>query len=76
VGGGPIRLAPELAAELVRRPVAVIATGGGILPARAAKEATATILRRGGGSGCGRSSARRRARQGTRLRAQLHPRGL
>jgi ABC-type uncharacterized transport system substrate-binding protein len=34
---------PELAAELVRRPVAVIATGGGTLPARAVKEATATI---------------------------------
>jgi putative ABC transport system substrate-binding protein len=34
---------PELAAELVRRPVAVIATGGGTLTARAVKEATATI---------------------------------
>ena len=34
---------PELAAELVRRPVAVIATGGGALPARAVQEATATI---------------------------------
>src|SRR5687768_11012524 len=32
---------PELAAELVRRPVAVIASGGGAAPARAAKEATA-----------------------------------
>ena len=32
---------PELAAELVRRPVAVIATGGGTLTARAVKDATA-----------------------------------
>src|SRR5712691_8468400 len=34
---------PELAAELVRRPVAVIATAGGAAPASAAKAATATI---------------------------------
>jgi putative tryptophan/tyrosine transport system substrate-binding protein len=34
---------PELAAELARRPVAVIATGGGGNPTLAAKAATATI---------------------------------
>jgi putative ABC transport system substrate-binding protein len=34
---------PELAAELVRQRVAVIATGGGVVPARAATAATATI---------------------------------
>jgi putative ABC transport system substrate-binding protein len=33
----------ELMAELTRRSVAVIATGGGALPARAAKDATTTI---------------------------------
>ena len=40
---GRYDLLQELAAELVRRPVAVIATGGGFLPAQAAKVATATI---------------------------------
>ena len=34
---------PSLAAELVNRRVAVLATGGGDLPAFAAKQATATI---------------------------------
>jgi putative ABC transport system substrate-binding protein len=33
----------EMAAELVRQPIAVIATGGGVLPAQAVKAATATI---------------------------------
>jgi putative tryptophan/tyrosine transport system substrate-binding protein len=34
---------PALAADLVRRPVAVIASGGGIAPAAAAKAATTTV---------------------------------
>jgi putative ABC transport system substrate-binding protein len=40
--GRPERL-PELIADLLRKKVLVLATGGGILPARAAKEASGTI---------------------------------
>jgi hypothetical protein len=42
IGGGSTRM-PELAAELVRRRVAVIATPGRPPAARAAKAATSTI---------------------------------
>ena len=41
--GNKIEQLPELAADLVRRRVAVIVTSGGIRPTFAAKEATATI---------------------------------
>jgi putative ABC transport system substrate-binding protein len=41
--GGEYSRLPALVDELVRRRVAVIATGGGAIPARAAKAATATV---------------------------------
>ena len=41
--GNKIEQLPELAADLVRRRVAVILTSGGIRPTFAAKQATATI---------------------------------
>ena len=40
---GQLQRLPSLAAELVNRRVAVLATGGGVPPALAAKRATATI---------------------------------
>src|SRR6516225_5031885 len=40
---GQLQRLPSLAAELVNRRVAVLATGGGVPPALAAKQATATI---------------------------------
>jgi putative ABC transport system substrate-binding protein len=40
---GQLQRLPSLAAELVNRRIAVLATGGGVPPALAAKRATATI---------------------------------